>query len=431
MASRPIPIPSSAAETADEDIRRIGLVSLSSWPWSSASSPDSARLLFRDLIGLIHNVPVPRPVRGALRRQPVHAAEPLGRVRHPGAGDRRARRSPSSSRPSRPRPSGHGVPEVMDAIYYKGGVIRPGRRGREVARLGDRDRQRRARSGARGRSSRSARRSARRWARSCACRRAAHHPGRGRRRRRHRRDLQHADRRRHVRDRADDARGQRAHLPAGGAGDRHRDLHRPVLLRAAAGLRRAAPGTDQRRCRARRSRSASTRVLGAIIGVAAAGFIRGLHLVEDLFDKIKERYTRHVLGMLLVGVLIYASAAALRPLLRRGRRLRDDPGDPDRANCPAPGCLLLLFVCKLLATSLSLGSGSSGGIFSPSLFMGATIGGAFAAVLDALASAARHRHPGLRHGRHGRDGRRRHRRGDDRGHDDLRDDARLHASSCR
>ena len=39
--------------------------------------------------------------------------------------------------------------------------------------------------------------------------------------------------------------------------------------------------------------------------------------------------------------------------------------------------LLLLFVCKLAATSLSLGSGSSGGIFSPSLFMGAALGGAF------------------------------------------------------
>jgi CIC family chloride channel protein len=36
-----------------------------------------------------------------------------------------------------------------------------------------------------------------------------------------------------------------------------------------------------------------------------------------------------------------------------------------------------------LATSLSLGSGSSGGIFSPSLFMGATLGGSFAALLNA------------------------------------------------
>jgi CIC family chloride channel protein len=44
----------------------------------------------------------------------------------------------------------------------------------------------------------------------------------------------------------------------------------------------------------------------------------------------------------------------------------------------ASGSLLgLLFVCKLTATCLSLGSGSSGGIFSPSLFMGATLGAAF------------------------------------------------------
>jgi CIC family chloride channel protein len=36
-----------------------------------------------------------------------------------------------------------------------------------------------------------------------------------------------------------------------------------------------------------------------------------------------------------------------------------------------------------LATSLSLGSGSSGGIFSPSLFMGGTLGGAFAGLANA------------------------------------------------
>ena len=41
------------------------------------------------------------------------------------------------------------------------------------------------------------------------------------------------------------------------------------------------------------------------------------------------------------------------------------------------GLLLLLCVLKLLSTSLTLGSGASGGIFSPSLFMGATFGGAY------------------------------------------------------
>jgi len=41
--------------------------------------------------------------------------------------------------------------------------------------------------------------------------------------------------------------------------------------------------------------------------------------------------------------------------------------------------LLLLFVAKLLATSVTIGSGASGGIFSPALFLGATLGGAFGA----------------------------------------------------
>ncbi len=124
-------------------------------------------------------------------------------------------------------------------------------------------------------------------------------------------------------------------------------------------------------------------LLGVVTGVAAAGFIRGLHLFEDLFDKIKERYTRHVLGMLLVGILIYALQQ------RFGHSYVEGVGYATvqailLGQLSAAGLLFLLFICKVLATSLSLGSGSSGGIFSPSLFMGATIGGAFAAVLSSL-----------------------------------------------
>jgi CIC family chloride channel protein len=46
----------------------------------------------------------------------------------------------------------------------------------------------------------------------------------------------------------------------------------------------------------------------------------------------------------------------------------------------AVGLLMLLFALKLIATTISLGCGASGGIFSPSLFLGATLGAAFAAV---------------------------------------------------
>ena len=120
-------------------------------------------------------------------------------------------------------------------------------------------------------------------------------------------------------------------------------------------------------------------VLGALSGVAAAGFIKGLHLAEDLFERIKSRYWRHMLGMLVVGVLMYV-------LLRTfGQYYVDGVGYATvqailAGQISAFWLLALLGLCKALATSISLGSGSSGGIFSPSLYMGAALGGAFAAL---------------------------------------------------
>jgi chloride channel protein, CIC family len=124
-------------------------------------------------------------------------------------------------------------------------------------------------------------------------------------------------------------------------------------------------------------------LLGAIIGVAAAGFVQGLHLAEDLFARIGGRYVRHAAGMLLVGILIFGLQQ------RFGHYYVEGVGYSTVqailfGQLAGAGLLVLLFFCKMLATTLSLGSGSSGGIFSPSLFMGATIGGAFAALLSVL-----------------------------------------------
>jgi chloride channel protein, CIC family len=122
-------------------------------------------------------------------------------------------------------------------------------------------------------------------------------------------------------------------------------------------------------------------VLGALSGIAAAGFIWGLHLAEDMFDRIKSRYLRHILGMLILGILMYLLFRTL------GQYFVDGVGYATvqavlAGQISTFWLLGLLAVCKLLATSLSLGSGSSGGIFSPSLFMGATLGGGFAALLN-------------------------------------------------
>ena len=124
-------------------------------------------------------------------------------------------------------------------------------------------------------------------------------------------------------------------------------------------------------------------ILGAVTGVAAAGFIRGLHIAEDLFDRIPWRYARHIFGMLLVGLLMYALFRTL------GQYYVDGVGYATIesilvGHTSTVWLLAALFACKALATSASLGSGSSGGIFSPSLFMGATLGGCFAAALAAV-----------------------------------------------
>jgi CIC family chloride channel protein len=127
-------------------------------------------------------------------------------------------------------------------------------------------------------------------------------------------------------------------------------------------------------------------LLGALIGVAAAAFIRGLHWSEGAFGRIGNPYLRHAGGMLAVGLMIYAlfrlfghyyvggvGYATIEDILSGGTTLWP--------------LLALLFACKLAATLLSLGSGSSGGIFSPSLFMGATLGGAFGAAMKLVDAA--------------------------------------------
>ena len=119
------------------------------------------------------------------------------------------------------------------------------------------------------------------------------------------------------------------------------------------------------------------------MGVAATVFIRGLHAMEDAFQRIGNPYLRHAIGMLIVGTLIYV-------LFRlTGQYYVDGVGyatiqDVLLGGLGAAPLLTILFISKLLATTLSLGSGSSGGIFSPSLFMGATLGGAFGGLVHMI-----------------------------------------------
>jgi chloride channel protein, CIC family len=119
-------------------------------------------------------------------------------------------------------------------------------------------------------------------------------------------------------------------------------------------------------------------LLGVLAGLAATAFIKGLHWVETVFESIPNPYLRHAIGMLLVGVIIYALFRTFGHYYVEGVGYATIQDVLLGGLSTAP-LLGMLFACKLTATSVSLGSGSSGGIFSPSLFMGATLGGAFGA----------------------------------------------------
>ena len=165
--------------------------------------------------------------------------------------------------------------------------------------------------------------------------------------------------------------------------DRRGDLHRPLGAWRPAGVPGAGAGAHGRRRAARRSSCCCLRCWARITGRRRGRLHPRPASGRGRLRQDRSRYLRHMLGMLLVGVMMYALFRRLRAVLRRRRRLRDGRGDPVRAAERPSGCWACCSLCKALATSLSLGSGSSGGIFSPSLFMGATLGGGFAALLNA------------------------------------------------
>jgi len=125
-------------------------------------------------------------------------------------------------------------------------------------------------------------------------------------------------------------------------------------------------------------------ILGVLCGVAAAAFVRLLHWMEDGFAAIPGNdYSRNVIGMSCIGLLIYGLDVFLGHYYVAGVGYSTIQAVL-RGEIISGSLLALLFAAKLLATTVSLGSGASGGIFSPSLFLGATIGGSLGALLSGL-----------------------------------------------
>ena len=142
-------------------------------------------------------------------------------------------------------------------------------------------------------------------------------------------------------------------------------------------------------------------LLGVLAAFAAVGFIRLLYWFEDLFDNWNfPDALKPAIGGLLLGLLGFAYPIALA---WGGMPASEaHAGLPITANIPhvfGAGfttiedallgnssfiLLFLLIFLKPLATSFTLGSGNSGGVFAPSLFAGAALGGAFGLLVERI-----------------------------------------------
>ena len=125
-------------------------------------------------------------------------------------------------------------------------------------------------------------------------------------------------------------------------------------------------------------------LLGGLCGVMSWLFISTLTVVERTFSNtITNEYLRNVIGMFIVGVMFYTLSLIYGHYYVAGVGYGTIQ-EILQGNMNTFSLLLILFFLKILATSISLGSGSSGGIFSPALFLGACIGGAFGGILNEI-----------------------------------------------
>ncbi|GHJ38514.1 chloride channel protein [Streptomyces sp. TS71-3] len=116
-------------------------------------------------------------------------------------------------------------------------------------------------------------------------------------------------------------------------------------------------------------------LLGVLAGAVGVVFTRILYLVEDGCDAAWRgpEWARPAVGGLLLGGLLLL----LPQMYGVGYPVLEDAV----GGAYATGLLLVLLVGKIAATSLTIGIGGSGGVFAPSLFMGAMLGAGYGNVL--------------------------------------------------
>jgi CIC family chloride channel protein len=121
--------------------------------------------------------------------------------------------------------------------------------------------------------------------------------------------------------------------------------------------------------------------LGMAVGVISALFIWSIYIAEDAFNKFPRRhYTRHMLGMFIVGLSMYYMMENYGAYYIQGVGY-STVYEIFLEKITSLEFLMFLAFFTIFNTAMTLGSGGSGGIFSPSLFIGAAIGSGMGKVI--------------------------------------------------
>jgi CIC family chloride channel protein len=114
--------------------------------------------------------------------------------------------------------------------------------------------------------------------------------------------------------------------------------------------------------------------IGLLAVVAGYGLLKMLSLTETLGERLGKRgWIRPIVaGLAVAGIGFFEPR-----ILGTGQRFVAEVLDFSLLGQELWWILLLLAVLKIVATSVTIGSGASGGAFMPSLFIGATLGAAF------------------------------------------------------
>ncbi|MCJ7818166.1 MAG: chloride channel protein, partial [Candidatus Thorarchaeota archaeon] len=145
-------------------------------------------------------------------------------------------------------------------------------------------------------------------------------------------------------------------------------------------------------------------ILGITLGLVSVVWMRGFYYLEGLFEKIRvSPYFLPAIGGICTGILGLIAIYMEQAFAYSGS-FGDQPYFPAvmgveyafidtilstpnvlTGGVALLGTLFLFGVLKILTTSATLGSGGSGGVFAPTLFIGAGLGGALGWIFASIA----------------------------------------------